>query len=86
MNLVKELCTVKHWLSQNKLMLYLGKTESILFGTKKSLMQHAESQISRVKLTNEPESTLQMLNTQSFSLKVAKLLLPSLILKLADDK
>ncbi len=36
-NLGKELCKVRDWLSENKLMLHLGKTESILFGSKKIL-------------------------------------------------
>ncbi len=36
-NLSKELCKVSDWLSENKLMLHLGKTESILFGSKKKL-------------------------------------------------
>ncbi len=30
----KELCKVRDWLSENKLVLHLGKTESILFGSK----------------------------------------------------
>ncbi len=36
-NLSKELCKVRDWLSENKLMLHLGKTESILFGSKQNL-------------------------------------------------
>ncbi len=36
-NLGKELCKVRDWLSENKLMLHLGKTESILFGSKQNL-------------------------------------------------
>ncbi len=37
MNLGKELCKVRDWISENKLMLHLGKTESILFGSKQNL-------------------------------------------------
>ncbi len=33
-NLGKELCKVRDWLSEYKLMLHLGKTEYILFGSK----------------------------------------------------
>ncbi len=36
-NLAKELCKVRDWLSENKLMLHLGRTESILFGSKQNL-------------------------------------------------
>ncbi len=36
-NLGKELCKVRDWLSENKLMLHLGKMESILFGSKNNL-------------------------------------------------
>jgi hypothetical protein len=35
--LLKELESVKEWLEENKLSLHLGKTESILFGTKRKL-------------------------------------------------
>ena len=36
-NRIKELESISDWLTDNKLSLHLGKTESILFGTKKKL-------------------------------------------------
>ena len=40
-----ELEAVKEWLIDNKLSLHLGKTESILFGTKRKLAKHSELNI-----------------------------------------
>ena len=37
LQLTKELKSISNWLTDNKLSLHLGKTESILFGTKKKL-------------------------------------------------
>ena len=37
-----ELKAVNEWLIDNKLSLHLGKTESILFGTKRKLVRHSE--------------------------------------------
>ena len=37
LQLTKELKSISNWLTDNKLALHLGKTESILFGTKKKL-------------------------------------------------
>ena len=37
LQLTKELKSISNWLTDNKLYLHLGKTESILFGTKKKL-------------------------------------------------
>ncbi len=37
MNLGKELCKVRDWLSEFKLMLHLGKTEYILFRSKNKI-------------------------------------------------
>ena len=36
LKLTKELESISNWLTDNKLSLHLGKTESILFGTKKN--------------------------------------------------
>jgi len=33
----EQLCRIRYWLSDNKLLLHLGKTESILFWTKSKL-------------------------------------------------
>ena len=37
-----ELKAVNEWLIDNKLSLHLGKTESILFGSKRKLVRHSE--------------------------------------------
>ena len=39
-----ELEAVNDWLIDNKLSLHLGKTESILFGSKRKLAKHSETQ------------------------------------------
>ena len=44
LKLTKELESISNWLTDNKLSLHLGKTESILFGTKKKL-QSTSSQL-----------------------------------------
>ena len=43
LKLTKELESISNWLTDNKLSLHLGKTESILFGTKK--LQSTSSQL-----------------------------------------
>ena len=44
LKLTKELESISNWLTDNKLSLHMGKTESILFGTKKKL-QSTSSQL-----------------------------------------
>ena len=44
LKLTKELESISNWLTDNKLSLHLGRTESILFGTKKKL-QSTSSQL-----------------------------------------
>lgn len=43
--LVDELCWIRSWLSDNRLLLHLGKTESVLFGSKARLSKDSELDI-----------------------------------------
>ena len=56
-----ELEAVNDWLIDNKLSLHLGKTESILFGSKRKLAKHSELNIKCGNLQIMPKSDIRYL-------------------------
>ena len=59
--LSSELTAVNEWLVNNKLSLHLGKTESILFGSKRKLAKHSELDITCGNTKILPKSEIKYL-------------------------
>jgi len=60
----KELQNISNWLVDNKLSLHLGKTESILFGSKIILRKSAELNVQCNDTNVRPKSTVKYLGPE----------------------